>query len=92
MLIAIVILSVGLLSSLFINYNLLKKVEKYEDDILLKNEYFDKITQMSSKAYEKIEELDMREAFEADDEVGFFFKNLKEMIVTLDAYSKNYTK
>lgn len=92
MLIAIVILSVGLLSSLFINYNLLKKVEKYEDDILLKNEYFDKITQMSSKAYEKIEELDMREAFESDDEVGFFFKNLKEMIVTLDAYSKNYTK
>lgn len=92
MLIVIVILSVGLLSSLFINYNLLKKVEKYEDDILLKNEYFDKITQMSSKAYEKIEELDMREAFESDDEVGFFFKNLKEMIVTLDAYSKNYTK
>jgi len=92
MLIAIVILSVLFVASLLVNFNLLKKVEKYEDDIVLKNEYFEKLTSMSSKAYEKLQELDSREAFESDDEVGFFFKNLKEIIVALDVYSKNYTK
>lgn len=87
-----VILAILLIASIAIIYNLLKKVEKYEEDILYKDEYFDKLSEMSSKAHSKLKEIDMNEAFESDDEVGFFFKNLKDMIVTLDVYSKNYSK
>ena len=87
-----VVLAVLLIAASVVVYNLLKKVEKYEEDILYKDEYFDKLTEMTSIAHTKLKELDIREAFESDDEVGYFFKNLKEMMVTLDVYSKNYSK
>ena len=92
MIITIIVLSLLLIGSLFVNYNLLKKVEKYEDDILYKDEYITKLQEMASKSHDKLRELDIREAFESDDEVGYFFKNLKEMIVMIDAYTKNYNK
>jgi hypothetical protein len=73
-------------------YNLLKKVEKYEEDIVMKDEYLNKLKEMSQQSYVRMTELDNLQAFESDDEVGFFFKNLKDMVMTIDTYMKNYTK
>ncbi len=92
MLIACIILAAVLTISLYINYNLLKKVERYEDDIMVKDEFIQKLQSMTVTSYTKLKELDINEAFESDDEVGHFFINLKQMIVTIDAYFKNYTK
>lgn len=74
----------------FVIKNLLTKVEKYEEDIVLKDEYIAKFKKTAEEAYGRIKELDSRGAFESDDEVGYFFKTLKDVIIAIDAYYKNY--
>jgi hypothetical protein len=71
---------------------LLKKVEQYEEDIQNKDEFLKSVKNLSDQSYKKLKELDSLEAFESDDETGHFFSNLKNIILTLDAYFKNYTK
>jgi len=90
MIVAIIILSLVSVCLGFVVWNLLKKVEKYEEDILLKDEFIDKIGKTVEDSYVKVKELDIRGAFESDDEVGFFFKNLKDISLTLSAYYQNY--
>jgi hypothetical protein len=92
MIIIISVLSLLLIACGLIIKNLLGKVEKYEEDILLKDEYLDKLKSMVEESYKKIKDLDTLEAFESDDEVGHFFVNLKNIIMTLNTYMKNYTK
>ena len=92
MIIIISVLSLLLIACGLIIKNLLDKVEKYEEDILLKDEYLDKLKSMVEESYKKIKDLDTLEAFESDDEVGHFFVNLKNIIMTLNTYMKNYTK
>jgi len=74
----------------FVIWNLLKKVERYEEDIVLKDEFILKFKQLTEEAHRKIKELDTMGAFESDDEVGSFFKSLKSISLGLDAYFKNY--
>jgi hypothetical protein len=92
MIIIISILSLLVIACGLIIKNLLDKVEKYEEDILLKDEYLDKLKSMVDESYKKIKDLDTLEAFESDDEVGHFFVNLKNIIMTLNTYMQNYTK
>ena len=92
MFIAVIVLSLLLILSFFVIYNLLKKVERYEEDIVMKDEYLNKLKEMSQQSYVRMTELDNLQAFESDDEVGFFFKNLKDMVMTIDTYMKNYSK
>lgn len=92
MIIIISVLSLLLIACGLIIKNLLSKVEKYEEDILLKDEYLDKLKSMVEESYKKIKDLDTLEAFESDDEVGHFFVNLKNIIMTLNTYMKNYSK
>jgi hypothetical protein len=92
MIIIISVLSLLVIACGLIIKNLLDKVEKYEEDILLKDEYLDKLKSMVEESYKKIKDLDTLEAFESDDEVGHFFVNLKNIIMTLNTYMQNYTK
>jgi hypothetical protein len=92
MIIIISVLSLLVITCGLIIKNLLDKVEKYEEDILLKDEYLDKLKSMVEESYKKIKDLDTLEAFESDDEVGHFFVNLKNIIMTLNTYMQNYTK
>lgn len=93
--IAIEIIIIALLllgGQLFLIWNLLRKVEKYEEDIILKNEFITKFQSMVNDANTKLNEIDNKGSFESDDEVGFFFKNLMNLSMTLNAYFKNYVQ
>lgn len=78
MIITILIILTAVLS--YAVYNLLKKLEKYED-IIEENEEF---TQTELKRNEALLEalrlIDSREMFEKDDEVGSIFYQIKETI------------
>lgn len=61
-------------------------MEYLEDIVEFQNKY---ITQFSSKIVEmnqKLEELDSRGSFKADDEVGYFFESLKELQEDLNVF------
>lgn len=88
----VAVLLLMLIGCSYIIYNLLNKVEKYEDDIQSKDEFLQGVKKLSEDSYKRLKELDSLEAFESDDETGHFFSNLKNIILTLDAYFKNYEK
>lgn len=93
MLVSIIVLSVLLLSSIYVNINLYKKFEKLEEmaensvDTLLENEKF--LTELKNRVLSQqsyLRQLDRIGAFEADDETGYFFKEMKDIINDIAIY------
>jgi hypothetical protein len=73
MIITIFIISSLLIGSLYVNYNLFRKLEVLEDEIENNLTIFKGI-------YTTMKEIDSTGAFESDDEVGSVFADLKEMV------------
>jgi hypothetical protein len=67
------IIIVLFLTALYIVRNLLTKLEKYE-------EFIERETQRNQALLEALREIDSREMFEKDDEVGSIFYQIKETI------------
>jgi len=77
MIIAIIILSVLVLALGYTTLNLLRKFEKQEDILAGYLDYLDKLSRVIEVADEKLKSIDARGTFESDDEVGFFFQQIK---------------
>ena len=77
MIIAIIILSVLVLALGYTTYNLLSKFEKQEDILAGYLDYLDKLSRVIEVSDEKLKQIDSRGTFESDDEVGFFFQQIK---------------
>ena len=67
-LLIIVILTLG-----YVTWNLLKKLERYED-------FIGREQQRNNALLEALREIDSREMFEKDDEVGSVFYQIKDTI------------
>jgi hypothetical protein len=76
--ITILIISTTVLS--YVVYNLLKKLEKYEDIIEENDKFVETELQRNEALLEALREIDSREMFEKDDEVGSIFYQIKETI------------
>jgi hypothetical protein len=59
--------------------NLLKKNEKAEDIVVGYLIYLDKISKIIEISDEKLKKLDYKESFKSDDEIGFFFEQVKKI-------------
>jgi hypothetical protein len=77
MIITIIILSVLVIALGYTTYNLLRKFEKQEDILAGYLDYLDKISRVIEVSDEKLKQIDSRGTFESDDEVGFFFQQIK---------------
>jgi hypothetical protein len=80
------ILSLLVIVLLYTNYNLLKKNETAEDIIVNYTQYLDKISRVIEFSSKKIEQIDSRGTFKSDDEVGFFFNQIKELQDVLNEF------
>lgn len=89
----IIILFVMLSISVFINVNLTRKFEKLEElsensvDSLLENEKF--LTELKNRVLSQqsyLRQLDRIGSFEADDETGYFFKEMKDIVNDIAVY------
>jgi hypothetical protein len=69
----IIILVVFLVGAGYTIWNLLNKLEKYED-------FLEEETKRNEALLEALREIDSREMFEKDDEVGSIFYQIKETI------------
>ena len=84
----IVAILVGLLSILvYILRNLLVKVEKYEDSVNSLQNTITAIQSTIEDSQKHLNELDKRGVFQSDDEVGYFFEQLKEVQSELDRFT-----
>ena len=87
MIIAIVILSLMVVILGYTTFNLLRKNEKQEDILLGYMSYINKISDIIEMSDKKIKEVDARESFKSDDEVGFFFESIKQIQSVLNQFN-----
>jgi len=78
----------------FTTFNLLRKIERYEDElnksqdaIISYQEYVNGLGSIVEFMNKRIEEIDSRGTFKSDDEVGFFFDRLKMLNDMLKPYN-----
>ena len=66
---------------------LLRRNNALEKAVTQQQQYLDAISIVIQNSQEKLEELDIMGAFKSDDEVGTFFKNLKEIQDILNEFN-----
>jgi hypothetical protein len=66
----------------------MKKVEKLESMIEIQERYITDFYDLVKQSELKIKEIDSKQLFQSDDEVGFFFQNLKTIQEALSEYIK----
>ena len=79
-LLGIVILSGLTLMLGYTTYNLLRKNERLEDDLNEADEFVLSIFSNLEKAYERMQSVDRLGSFEADDESGFIFEKIRDIL------------
>jgi len=88
----IILINVGILIFgviFYIIWNLMRKNEKLEDALIKRDEYIDNISVIMSESNRKIKEIDSKQIFESDDEIGWFFKGIKEIQELINEYNIN---
>tara|TARA_B100000963_G_C22594631_1_gene657248 strand:- start:1389 stop:1709 length:321 start_codon:yes stop_codon:yes gene_type:complete len=80
-----IIVAIFLILSYIIR-NLLIKVEKYEDITIDQTQYLQNISNLIGDSKKHLNKLDERGVFQSDDEVGYFFEQMKQVQKELDRY------
>ena len=90
----VIILSLTVVVLGFTTFNLLKKTERYEDElnkrqdaIISYQEYVNGLGSTVEFMNKRIKEIDAKGTFSSDDEVGFFFERLKMLNDMLRPYN-----
>jgi len=68
-------------------YILIKKVRNLESVVLEQQQYIDTVSIIIGQANDRLKELDATGMFESDDEIGFFFENIKEIQSVLNDFN-----
>jgi len=75
----IILLSVLIVVFLYTTFNLLRKNEKYEDLVEGYRVFILRFQQQVKESDKRIKEIDSKGTFSSDDEVGYFFNELKKI-------------
>lgn len=78
--IALIIISILFTFSLFVIFNLFKKLENYEDAVEIYQNFIQSETMRNEALLEALRQIDQRQMFEKDDDVGSIFYQIKETI------------
>jgi hypothetical protein len=77
MIITIVLLSILVVIFGFTTFNLLRKNETQEDILASYMTYLNKISDIIEISDKKLKEIDDKGSFKSDDEIGWFFENVR---------------
>ncbi len=73
----------------YIIWNLNKKVAKLEQIATQQRVIIDSVAAIVSESDKQLKAVELTQAFNSDDEIGFFFKNLKAIQDSLNYYLNN---
>ena len=87
-------ITVGILGFLVVTFvyttfNLLRKNEKAEDIIVSQDEFIKSISSQIEKSQERLDKIDEKGSFKSDDEIGWFFNEIKKIQNDLSRYKTN---
>jgi uncharacterized membrane protein (DUF106 family) len=86
----VILINVGVILLGIITYviiNLLRKNEKFEEMIEMQNQYIETISNLMRESDRKIKEIDSKQIFQSDDEIGWFFTGIKEIQELINEYN-----
>jgi len=69
--------------------NLLRKNEKIEEIVISQDEFISKISQIINQSEKHLNEIDQKGFFESDDEIGWFFNEIKNISSQLSQFKNN---
>jgi hypothetical protein len=87
--IAIIILGIAVAVLGYATFNLLRKSEKYEDIIVQYDSYIAEFNKQIDIADERLKKIDEKGTFESDDEIGWFFEQIKNLQEGMDKFRIN---
>ena len=67
----------------------MRKNERLEDELIKRDNYLENITTIMSESDRKIKEIDSKQIFQSDDEIGWFFSGFKEIQELINEYNIN---
>jgi len=67
--------------------NLLRKNEKAEDIIISQKEFIESFRSMVTTSQKHLNKIDEKGTFESDDEIGWFFKEIKKLQNALSQFT-----
>ena len=81
MILEIIIGVLGLLVVIlgYTTFNLLRKNEKAEDIIISQNTFIENVSSQIENTEKRLNEIDEKGVFEGDDEIGWFFNEVKQL-------------
>ena len=63
----------------YTTFNLLRKNEQAEDILVSYQEFINKLQEHITKSENRLKEIDRKETFKSDDEIGWFFNEVKQL-------------
>jgi predicted PurR-regulated permease PerM len=82
-----IILTVVFVASFFIIKNLLKQIEKSEDIQTKYENFIEKQSEAINTCNQRLKEIDDKGMFYADDQIGFFFKEVQKIQDALNEFT-----
>jgi len=89
----LVVLVILLICSIYANFNMMRKIEDASDKFNISERSREElelwITSLStslSSIISRVKEVDRKGSFESDDEIGFFFKEIKKLSEELNEF------
>jgi len=82
----IIILALVVVILGYTTINLLFKNEKAEDIIVSQQKYISSISEIINNSEKRLREIDEKEVFKSDDEIGWFFNEVKKIQNILSQY------
>ena len=91
MILETIIIILSLLVAIFgyATFNLLRKNEKAEDIILSQQEFINKVQEQAVFTEKRLEQIDKKGTFKSDDEIGWFFNEIKVLQKGLSQFKTN---
>ena len=87
--IVIGILSIGCITLGFTTFNLLRKVEKIEDVVIRYDRFISEYSKQLDNTDKRLNEIDEKGTFKSDDEIGWFFKQIKRLQNDVSRFKTN---
>ena len=73
----------------YTTFNLLRKNERAEDILVQYNEYLTELNKQITYTSKRLKKIDEKGIFESDDEIGWFFKQIKNLQEGIDKFRIN---
>ena len=82
-------LSIGCITLGFTTFNLLRKVEKIEDVVIRYDRFISEYSKQLDNTDKLLKEIDEKGTFKSDDEIGWFFKQIKRLQNDVSRFKTN---